>query len=140
MAFSSNSGGGPMTDINTTPLVDVLLVLLIIFMITAPMMTHKMKANVPVPAKDVIPEDQRPTVITVEIKHIPGAPAQVLFEQSPIDLTALVARLRVEAQKPKVDVNLKTDMEVSYEDMARVMAAVRRSGIQNVRFDELQPK
>ena len=43
MAFSSNSGGGPMTDINTTPLVDVLLVLLIIFMITAPMMTHKMK-------------------------------------------------------------------------------------------------
>ncbi len=79
-------------------------------------------------------------MLTVEIKYIPGAPAQVLFEQSPIDLTALVARLRVEAQKPKVDVNLKTDMEVSYEDMARVMAAVRRSGIQNVRFDELQPK
>lgn len=140
MAFSSNSGSGPMTDINTTPLVDVLLVLLIIFMITAPMMTHKMKANVPVPATTVTPEDQRPTVLTIEIREIPGGPAQVLFEQSPIDLTALVARLRVEAQKPKVDVNMKTDMGVSYEDMARVMAAVKRAGIQNVRFDELQPK
>ena len=45
MAFSSNSGGGPMADINVTPLVDVMLVLLIIFMITAPLMSHKIKVH-----------------------------------------------------------------------------------------------
>src|SRR5918994_1685672 len=48
MAFSSNSsGGGPMADINVTPLVDVMLVLLIIFMITAPLMSHKVKVDLP---------------------------------------------------------------------------------------------
>ena len=47
MAFSSGSGGGPMADINVTPLVDVMLVLLIIFMITAPLMTHKVVVKLP---------------------------------------------------------------------------------------------
>ena len=48
MAFSiGNSGGGPMADINVTPLVDVMLVLLIIFMITAPLMSHKVKVKLP---------------------------------------------------------------------------------------------
>ena len=47
MAFTSNSGGGPMAEINVTPLVDVMLVLLIIFMITAPLMSHKIRIDLP---------------------------------------------------------------------------------------------
>ena len=58
MAFSSNSGGGPMADINVTPLVDVMLVLLIIFMITAPLMTHKIRIDLPQANPNVIDTPQ----------------------------------------------------------------------------------
>jgi len=52
MAFSSNSSGGPIAEINVTPLVDVMLVLLIIFMITAPLMAHKVKVELPTASLD----------------------------------------------------------------------------------------
>ena len=55
MAFSSNSGGGPMADINVTPLVDVMLVLLIIFMITAPVLSLKIKVDLPQPNQNIPP-------------------------------------------------------------------------------------
>ena len=58
MAFASNSGGGPMADINVTPLVDVMLVLLIIFMITAPVMSHKVKVELPKATLDKLDLDK----------------------------------------------------------------------------------
>ena len=69
MAFSNDSGGGgPMAEINVTPLVDVMLVLLIIFMITAPLMAHKVEIKLPEANLDVKSEDQsRP--ITLAIKE-----------------------------------------------------------------------
>ena len=67
MAFASNSSGGPMADINVTPLVDVMLVLLIIFMITAPLMSHKVKVELPSASLNKKPEILVPPV-TVAIK------------------------------------------------------------------------
>jgi len=67
MAFSSGSGGGPMADINVTPLVDVMLVLLIIFMITAPLMTHKVVVKLPEASLAVKPVLKTPPV-TLAIK------------------------------------------------------------------------
>ena len=67
MAFSSNSGGGPMADINVTPLVDVMLVLLIIFMITAPLMSHKVKVELPNATLDPRPESKPPPGATATV-------------------------------------------------------------------------
>jgi biopolymer transport protein ExbD len=67
MAFSNNSsGGGPMADINVTPLVDVMLVLLIIFMITAPLMSHKVKVELPQATLETKPPTTPPITIAVQ--------------------------------------------------------------------------
>src|SRR5947199_3302270 len=70
MAFSSGgSGSGPMADINVTPLVDVMLVLLIIFMITAPMLTHRIKIDLPQPTNNPPPQiDNPPEPITLSVR------------------------------------------------------------------------
>ncbi len=71
MAFSSGNSGGPMADINVTPLVDVMLVLLIIFIITAPLMSHKVKVELPKANLNQDPDkdDKRPNPITVSVKE-----------------------------------------------------------------------
>ena len=68
MAFSSNSGGGPMAEINVTPLVDVMLVLLIIFMITAPLMTHKIRIDLPQANPNTV-ETNPPEPIDLAVKE-----------------------------------------------------------------------
>ena len=70
MAFSAgNSGGGAMADINVTPLVDVMLVLLIIFMITAPMLTHRIKIDLPQPTNNPPPQvENPPDPITLSVR------------------------------------------------------------------------
>ena len=86
MAFSSNSGGGPMADINVTPLVDVMLVLLIIFMVTAPILSYPI--DIDLPQKSLTPPDQPrepPEPIDLRI----DAAGQVYWNDSPVPLSAL---------------------------------------------------
>ena len=94
MAFSSNSGGGPMADINVTPLVDVMLVLLIIFMITAPLMTHKIRIDLPQANPNVIDTPQ-PDPIDLAVK----AAGDLYWNDELITEAMLSAQLRVAAQK-----------------------------------------
>ena len=94
MAFASNSGAGPMADINVTPLVDVMLVLLIIFMITAPLMSHKVKVDLPQASLEQKPEiDQPPITLAIE------ASGQVYWNDEKISTDMLEARLAVLAQR-----------------------------------------
>lgn len=136
----AGSNSARICDINTTPLVDVMLVLLIIFMITSPMLTHKTEARIPriTHGKTNVPA----ALLTVDILHSAGSIPLLLLESAPITLTDLIARMKFEARKRKAevaDVNLRTAPDASYQHMASVLALIKQSGIEKVRFDELNP-
>ncbi len=143
MSFTnSSSAGAPMCDINTTPLVDVMLVLLIIFMITAPMMTNKTDAKVPMRSINQITPPTPPTILTVDVQVSASKRPSLALEGVPIGPEDLLQRLKVEAGKGKdamAEVNIRTDPNASYEHMAQAMALINSAGIAKIRFDELNP-
>jgi biopolymer transport protein ExbD len=131
MAFSSNSsGGGPMADINVTPLVDVMLVLLIIFMITAPLMSHKVKVELP---KATLAEKTVPDVppVTVAIT----AAGKVYWNDVAVSNDMLEANLAVLAQRlPQPQVDIRADDVTKYAVIAEVVRKARMAGIRKVAF------
>ena len=130
MAFASNSGGGPMADINVTPLVDVMLVLLIIFMITAPLMSHKVKVELPQATLEAKPKIDQPP-ITLAVK----ANGQVYWNDEAVTRDALDARLAVLAQRtPQPQVDVRADNVTKYGVIAEVVKQVRVAGIRKVGF------
>ena len=130
MAFSSNSGGGPMAEINVTPLVDVMLVLLIIFMITAPLMAHKVEIKLPEANLDVKSEDQsRP--ITLAIKES----GDIFWNDEPITSVMLESQLALEAQKkPQPRIDIRADNTTRYKVVQDVVKTAQRVGIAKVGF------
>ena len=131
MAFSSNSsGGGPMADINVTPLVDVMLVLLIIFMITAPLMSHKVKVELPQATLEEKPKiDQPPITLAVT------ANGKIYWNDEPVSRDALDARLAILAQRtPQPQVDVRADNVTKYGVIAEVVKQVRMAGIRKVGF------
>lgn len=134
MAFSSgNSGGGtPMAEINVTPLVDVMLVLLIIFMITAPLMNHKIQVDLP--EADVSNLDQQaPEVppITIAIE----ASGAIYWNDEPITNDLLESRLSVEAQKtPQPQINVRGDKTTKYRTVREVVQTAQQQGMRKVGF------
>ena len=96
MAFSSNSSGGIMAEINVTPLVDVMLVLLIIFMITTPLMNHKVKVKLPEVVVDKKEEKKQAIPpITISVTEA----GSLFINDEPATKQAIESRLSVEAQK-----------------------------------------
>jgi len=138
MAFSSNSSGGPMAEINVTPLVDVMLVLLIIFMITAPLMAHKVKVELPTASLDKKPEILVPPV-TVAISYN----GDVFWNDKPMgsvsDPQGLKNRLEVNlatnlAKEPQPQVDIRADEDTKYEKIKTVVTIIRESGMRKVGF------
>jgi biopolymer transport protein ExbD len=135
MAFSSGSGKGPMADINVTPLVDVMLVLLIIFMITAPILTHKVKIDLPQPNPNVIQPENPPDPIRLKIDQS-GA---LYWNDTPVDelgLRAQIAVIASQSNQPELQIN--ADDGVAYEHVARVLAAAKSYGLTKIGFTEGQ--
>ena len=132
MAFGGFSQGGeqpPMSEINVTPLVDVMLVLLIIFMVTAPLFTHAVKIDLPQAQSPVNPE--KPDTIALSI----DARGRVFWNDKPIADADLSARLRQEAvRKPQPELHLRADKDTRYQKVAEVMAAAQASGMQKIGF------
>ncbi|HEY2733666.1 MAG TPA: biopolymer transporter ExbD [Polyangiales bacterium] len=124
MAFSGGSGKGPVSDINVTPLVDVMLVLLIIFMVSAPMMTTGIDIDLPkthAPRMDV--EEQKLLLtITKEQKVFLGE-TEVPYEKLE---DALTNNARLQQDR---ELYLQADQAVPYGFVAKVMALVRKGGI-----------
>ncbi len=130
MAFSSNSGGGPMADINVTPLVDVMLVLLIIFMITAPLMSHKVKVELPKATLENKPKLEQPP-ITLAIK--PNG--QVYWNDAAVTRDKLEADLAIHAQRvPQPQIDIRSDNITKYGVINDVVQKVRAAGIRKVGF------
>ena len=130
MAFSSNSGGGPMADINVTPLVDVMLVLLIIFMITAPLMTHKIRIDLPQANPNTV-ETNPPEPIDLAVKET----GDLYWNDELITEAMLSAQLRVAAQKnPQPELQIRAEKTTQYQLIATVMANAKSAGMVKIGF------
>ena len=116
--------------INTTPLVDVMLVLLIIFLITIPVVTHTIKLELP--KERNVPTQTKPDNIVLAVNR----DGEIYWGTERIpDHEALVARLKVESVKdPQPEVHIRGDLEVRYESVGRVVVACQRAGIFKVGF------
>lgn len=128
-SFNSGSSSAPMAEINTTPLVDVMLVLLIIFIITAPLMTHSV--NVDLPRASSQPAATQAKALAVAI----GANNRITVDSAPMTPDNLDATFRqAVSATPQVELHLWADRNTRYETITEVMSAARRSGIQKMGF------
>jgi biopolymer transport protein ExbD len=116
-----------MAEINMIPLVDVMLVLLIIFMITAPLLAHKIKIDLP-QASTVLLEE-KPDTIVISLM----ADGRMFLNDVPIDRPAMVERLADEAQrKPQPELHLHVDRTLQFQALATVMADAQNAGMVKV--------
>jgi len=119
-----------VSTINTTPLVDVMLVLLIIFLITIPVITQT--AAVDLPKERNLPTQTKPENIVIAVNR--DGEVHWGMERLP-DTETLVSRLKIEAVKePQPEVHIRGDGEVRYESVGRVVVACQRAGIFKVGF------
>ena len=129
---SASEDGEPELNnsINTTPLVDVMLVLLIIFLITVPVVTQTIKLELP--KERNLPTLTKPENIVIAVNR----DGEVYWNKERMpDIEALVKRLKVESVKePQPEVHIRGDSEVRYESVGRVVVACQRAGIFKVGF------
>lgn len=126
-------GGGahtqPMAEINTTPLVDVMLVLLVIFIITAPLLTHAVKIDLPQASSQPLPE--KPEVISVSIDAL----GNMYWNDTPMVAGELKVKLQeIVGKKPQPELNIRADKETRYQVLAEVMADAQNAGITKLGF------
>jgi biopolymer transport protein ExbD len=130
-AFNHHRQPGPMSDINVTPMVDVMLVLLVIFILSAPMFTSAVKLDLP---KAQAPtSQQQPEAATVTLA-IDGK-GKIFWNNEPLEREALEARLVDAArQDPQPELQLRADKDTRYEVVAQVMAAAQTNGLTKLGF------
>ncbi|CAB3770582.1 ExbD/TolR family protein [Paraburkholderia solisilvae] len=132
--FAGDEDDGLMNEINMTPLVDVMLVLLIVFMVTIPVIRHAVKIDLPHASSQK--EDTKPAQITVSI----DADGDVLWEDKKISDDELRAKIAAAAQQtPQPELHLNADRKVAYEKVADVMSAAQAGGLTKIGF-VTQPK
>ena len=132
MAFGSfnQSGNTPlMAEINMVPLIDVMLVLLVIFIITAPLMTHAVKVNLPQAASQ--PNLPKPETIQLSIK----ADGSVYWNAEPVVAAAWQARMDAAAQQtPQPEIHIRADGDLAYRNVAQIMADAAHAGLTKLGF------
>jgi biopolymer transport protein ExbD len=132
MNVGSSAGepdGDPMVDINTTPLIDVMLVLLIMFIITIPIQTHAVKMNMPVPSKNS-PPPVPPEIIRIDVDFdgTIGWNGEIIPDRNTLE-----ARLqRVALQPDQPEVHLRPNKLVTYKVVAMIMASAQRLGVTKI--------
>lgn len=118
-----------MFEINTTPLVDVMLVLLVIFIITAPLLTHAVKIDLPQATSQPLPE--KPEVISLAIDEA----GKTYWNDVAISKNALQAKLDAAAKEsPQPELQIRADKETRYQILAEVMADAQNVGITKLGF------
>jgi biopolymer transport protein ExbD len=134
MSMSTGSGSGEdrgiMSEINTTPLVDIMLVLLIIFLITIPVITKNVPVSVPKAVN--IPTQTKPENITISVT----ADGEVYWGQQHVpDMKLLVDKVEHEAVKvPQPEIHIRADSQTDYKNVGKVIAAINRGGVIKVGF------
>jgi len=129
MGSLSDSDDDFNPEINTTPLVDVMLVLLIIFIITIPVINHSVKIDLPRATSQ--PDDLKPENINLDI----DAQGQIFWNSEAIDANQLSLRIATAAQKtPQPELHLRAERTTQYEKVAQVMAAAQSGGLSKIGF------
>jgi biopolymer transport protein ExbD len=127
--FNDNSHQAPMAEINVTPMVDVMLVLLVIFIITAPLFTHAVKLELPTASSAPAPE--KPESITLSI----NAEGKLFWNNAAVSIDELGTRFATAAQKkPQPELQLRADKSTRYEVIAQVMSAAQTNGMTKIGF------
>lgn len=132
MAMSAGAAEGePMMDINTTPLIDVMLVLLIMFIITIPIQTHAVKLDLPADSGPNTP----PPVDPIKNKVVITPTGEVLWNGSPIDLVRLRQYLDItQTMNPVPELHLEPDAQARYDLVDRVLAVTKRAQVEKMGF------
>lgn len=133
MAFGSFDGTKTSThtvsEINMVPLIDVMLVLLVIFMITAPMLSHSIKINVPQASAE--PIEQKIETIDLAV----DAQGQLFWNEQAIDVAQLPQRFMAEAAlDPQPQLRIRADLNTRYEVLAMIMSSAKSAGIERLGF------
>ncbi len=128
-SFDRSGGNAPMAEINMIPLIDVMLVLLVIFIITAPLLTHAVKIDLPKASSQ--PNLTRPEHIQVSIDAASG----VFWNGEKLDRAAMRARLAAASKRdPQPELHLRADKATPYQAVAEVMADAAKSGLTRIGF------
>lgn len=123
-------GSQPMSDINMTPLIDVMLVLLVIFMLTAPLMTSRLKLDLPKADARANPPNP-PAVLAIALT----ADGQTHLDEQLVTVEALAKQVEAQArQKPDTEVQLRVDRVVPYERVAQLIGMLQKSGLNRIAF------
>ncbi|ACA11064.1 ExbD/TolR family protein [Xylella fastidiosa] len=132
MAFSNGNSNGPMADINVTPLVDVMLVLLIIFIITAPLMSHKVKVELPqANLVNKNNEEKRSNPITLAVKE----DGSLYWNDIQISESELEQRFSLAAQQtPQPPLNLRGDRTTKMSKISKIIKLAQGQGIMDIGF------
>ena len=135
-AKTSRRAFSPMAEINVTPMVDVMLVLLVIFIVTAPLLTTGVNVNLPQTQRTKsLPQDNKALTLYVE------RDGTVTLNDTKVDVDALTAKLSaVRESNAEIAVYVKGDKDVAYGQMMQVMASVAAAGITKVAFVTEPPK
>ena len=134
MSMSTGSSGGAMCDINVTPLVDVMLVLLIIFMVTAPILSYPIDIDLPQKSLTPPPEPKNPPE-PVDLRI--DAAGQVYWNNSPVPLSALRNMMEAEVDRDpnnQPTLQIDTNDDADYGILAQVLASARNAQMQKIGF------
>ena len=128
-SFGNDQPQKPMSDINVTPMVDVMLVLLVIFIITAPLFTHAIKLDLP--QAQSAPAPEKPDTISLSV----NGQGKIFWNNEEISAQDLNVKLATAAQKqPMPELQLRADKETRYETIAQVMSAAQSNGLNKIGF------
>jgi len=128
-SFDSKNAGAPMAEINMVPLIDVMLVLLVIFIVTAPLLTQAVKLDLPKASSS-------PNVVKAEkIEFAIDAAGQRYWNGEPVDRAEAARRFVTEGQKePQPEVHLRADQNAVYRNVAETLADASKAGLSKVGF------
>ena len=135
MAFTMNTGGRgsrrnryrPLAEINVTPMVDVMLVLLIIFMVTAPLMTSGVSVDLPKTTAQPLNSDSEPRTVSIK------ADGSIFLQEQPVDVGDLVAKLQAIGQNnPDRRIFVRGDKDLAYGRIMEVMGTITQGGFTKV--------
>lgn len=134
MAFQTqDDNDGEMSEINVTPLVDVMLVLLVVFIVTAPLLTQVVRVKLPKTEQTEPAPDQHITILSI------AASGQPMIDEKPVALEMLEQELKsLQEKDPDINLQLQADKTAMFEAVAKVMACAQRSGIGKLSFVTVQ--
>ena len=134
MAFEAGQRGKPVSQINVTPLVDVMLVLLIIFMVTAPIIQQGVEVSIPKVKAAALKSNEEEFVVSITRE------GQTYLNDTKLQPAELTDKLEaISHTRPDLQVFIRADEQVAYGEVIRTMAAIKAAGIENVGMVTQEP-